>query len=308
MSVDRLDEMKQGKISGKIKNLTAKKKLFLLGSVAFFLGLVTVLWVRPGLMKEVPLEGEEEAFVSLLDKAEAGGRTQRPGVSGKVVDAFESIHSKVVDIQVMTADNHRLRLENMNLRRWAETLRFECAQDDAIRKTGDFSKALSYQTGSDVGRILASIPYRPPPHLLPAQLYTLGVSYFRAREYEKSAVIFTYLTGGVEHDAFQKPQNFLLTGITWYELDNYRLAKNFLDRVLEFPATQENLPYHAQARLWQALVAKQMGQNLESQIWLRELIDHHPRSLETQWINATESDRLPSSQPSQRPSQRRGGR
>ncbi len=199
--------------------------------------------------------------------------------------AWKSVHGKAVELSEATYERDQLLLENMKLRRWIEGARFDCQALDAQNKTKQISLRLTERTGAIVGRTLASIDYRPPTHLLPHQLLTLSVSYFKAHESEKSAVILTFLTGQEENDLYKTPKNFLMTGVSWYQIDHYSLAQSYFDRVLEFPPEKENLPYQAQARLWSALVAKRTGQEQKTQKWLKDLLDYHPHSVESAWVN-----------------------
>ena len=145
-----------------------------------------------------------------------------------------------------------------------------------------------------MGRTLASIYYRPPMHLLPPQLYTLALSYFKAGEDEKAGVILTFLTGLEENNAYKNSKNYLMTGISWYRLANYELADAYFDQALEMKEGTESLPYLAQARLWKGLSAEKLGKHSASQQWLRELVDYHPQSTEAAWVNSREVRRVPS--------------
>lgn len=203
----------------------------------------------------------------------------------KTSKAGKSVQKKVYDLKYAHEENRRLQLENLNLRKWAESLRFSCSALEAETLTQDLSMRLEEKTGLRVGRVLSSIQYRPPPHLLPEQLFTLGVSYFNGMEHEKAAVIFTFLTGLENNHQFKTPRNLLLTGMLWYKMDHVELANHYFDAVLSFPKKKHYLRYMAQARLWRALSAEHGGEHGEAQQWLRNLVDYHPRSPEANWIN-----------------------
>jgi hypothetical protein len=198
---------------------------------------------------------------------------------------FERITEKFQAIRKSEIENEKLRLENAHLRLKLESTQFECSTKTSSRATGELEAQLAKQTGSKVGRTLASIQYKPPGHLLPAQLHTLAVQYFRAGEIEKAAVNLTFLSNLEDGETFKTPKDFLMTGVAWYRLDNFELADEFFAKVLAFPEAAENLQWHAQARLWRALVAKRASKRDDSQNWLRELIDHHPHSMEAVWVN-----------------------
>ncbi len=202
-----------------------------------------------------------------------------------VQEAGESVQEKVEELSDAVYVRERLELENAQLRHWIEDEKFNCRTLAAERKTKEISMRLNEKTGALVGRTLASIDYRPPTHLLPNQLLTLAVSYFKAGESEKSAVIMTFLTGQEENDTYKTPKNYLLTGISWYRVDHFNLAQSYFDKILQEKPAKELLGYQAQARLWSALVSKRLGQASKSQEWLTKLLDHHPHSMEAAWVN-----------------------
>jgi regulator of replication initiation timing len=217
-------------------------------------------------------------------------------IFGTYAQAWQSVQEKAEAIRTAESENERLRLENTHLRLQLEGVQFNCSAKEASNKTQSIEYKLDRETGSTVGRDLASIAYRVPTNLVPAQLYTLGISYFKAREDEKAAVIFTFLTGMDDNDAFKNPRNFLLTGIAWYRLDNFATADRYFDRVLKAPETPENLQTLAHVRLWKALVANRTDKHVKSQFWLTELIDHHPLSIEATWVNSKNPNAHPEAQ------------
>lgn len=209
--------------------------------------------------------------------------------------AWTSSWHKIYDLQEAVEKSERLEIENANLRRWAEMLRFDCSALDSLRKTREIELRLDAEAGARIGRTLASIQYRAPGHLMPNEQYTLGVSYFKGREYEKAAVIFSMLTGLDGFDEFKTPENFLVTGVAWYHLDHLKEAGMYFEKVLAIESDKEVLPYHAQARLWSALVADRKGGRSKAQGWLKELLDYHPHSEQVDWINGFSGNRKPSS-------------
>ncbi len=201
-------------------------------------------------------------------------------------EVFSQMGTKMEAISVADKENERLQLENANLRNKLESLQFECNTEKAEKFTQTFESKFDQQTGSKVGRTLATINYKMPTHLMPSQLYTLAVSYFKAREDEKAAVILSYLTDPEnDHEVYRTPQNHLMTGVAWYRLENFELADFYLDKVVKTPETSENVQHIAQSRLWKAIVAKRLKKHSQSQFWLRELVDYHPFSTEASWIN-----------------------
>ncbi len=201
-------------------------------------------------------------------------------------EALKSIQYKVDELHRADADNHKLRLEVANLKLQLEKDHFQKNTDQAAKTSSALGPMLQSQTGSQIGRTLAQISFRPPQNLLPHQLYTLGLTYFKAHEDEKAAVIFTTLTTLKDNDAYQNPKDLLMTGVAWYKIDHFQLADSYFEHVLQFKETSESLPYQAQARLWRALVAEKEKKHLKAQYWLLDLVDHHPQAKETAWVNS----------------------
>ena len=205
-------------------------------------------------------------------------------------DAVQSVSEKLDRMRRSEEENERLKLENANLRVQLEGLRFTAASMDASGNTHRVSMRLNQETGNLVGRTLASIEYHMPSNLLPEQLYTLAVSYFKAREDEKAAVIMTFLTGS-ENEQYKTAKDYVMTGVAWYRLDNYNLAVEYFDRALKVEESDGILPYLAQARLWKALSYEKLSKHTKAQFWMQELVDHHPRSAEAAWVNGRTATR-----------------
>ena len=209
---------------------------------------------------------------------------------GPIETAWIRIEDKAAVIRDALEENRKLRLENANLRVHAESLRLDCRVKEAASAHERNETALLGETGEKVGRTLASISYRPPRHLDGPQLNTLGLTYLQAGEHEKAAVIFTLLSQmALQSEASVKGHPLsrlrLLAGTSWYMLDHLELADQYFSEVLELPETERDLPFQAQARLWRAVASKRLGKSMKTQFWLREVLDRHPASEESKWIN-----------------------
>jgi hypothetical protein len=232
------------------------------------------------------------AVILVLTVAAARGR-----VFSSYFEAIESVQVKVDELRRAEQENTRLRLENAQLRLRAESLSFDCQIEQSRDLTQKYGNDLHEKTGSTVGRTLASIQYRAPTHLLPEQLYTLGVSYFKGNEDEKAAVILTLLTQMSKGTTYRTARNYVMSGVAWYRLHNYEMAGLQWEQALRTEETPENLAFQAQARLWKAVLAKKTGRESQVQQWLEELVDHHPHSPEVGWVNSTHTtERTPASE------------
>ena len=296
----------------KTKVIAKKTFTYTVGTAVLVTVLSLGMVAGPLIVNHLPNHGKWSKFAILLGRAPAKEEKIKPKGHGadaekkkeemdQVADVlhggltlpFISIQRKMDVLRKAEQENYQLRLETAHLRERVTSLSFDCSAKDTSGASKLLSMRMETETGSRVGRTLASITYRPPSHLLPPQMYTLAASYIKAHKDEKAAVILTFLTGLEENDAFKTAKNYLATGVEWYRADNFELADQYFDDVLKMPETKEVLQNQAQARLWKALVAERLGKHTKAQQWLRDLVDQHPRSIETGWINAKEMERVP---------------
>ncbi len=206
-------------------------------------------------------------------------------VVAKLRMTFQQMQSQARRLQRTDEDNHELRNENADLRIRIEKLKLECSSQVAQARTKKVSDTLGQETGTEIGRTLETIDYRAPTQLLPAQLHVLAITYFKAKDYERAAVLLTHLLTQEATKEYRNARNYLLAGVSWYRLDHVKHADYYFGKTLEEAGEAENLKFHAQARLWRAIVAKGTGKATEAQTWLTELVDYHPNSKETAWVN-----------------------
>ncbi|MBU6376561.1 MAG: hypothetical protein KGQ59_11235, partial [Bdellovibrionales bacterium] len=186
-------------------------------------------------------------------------------VFAEVLHVFERLQNQVEEIRRLDLDNQKLRLENAQLRLRMESSSFECSVAKSQKITEEYAILSKSTAGSRTGRTLASISYQPPTHLLPGQLYALGVSQYQAGEFEKAAKIFTLLAEMSKEEAYQTLTHKLLTGSAWYRLKNWDMADQYFSQVTQLASQisgepeDSQLKIFAQARLWKALLAHQRG-------------------------------------------------
>ena len=236
---------------------------------------------------------EPQSLDPAATSVKSAGKT---GILATYIQAYRGIQERARALREADVENSRLKLENTNLRLKLESMQFSCHASDAAKETKTFEMKLDRETGTKMGRTLASISYQLPTHLMPQQLFTLGTTYFKAREDEKAAVIFTFLTGQEDDDHFKTAKNYLMTGVAWYRLDNLNVADSYFDRALKAVDIAELPTVQAQARVWKALVAQKLGNRRVSQRLLRDVLNLNPHSMEAKWVNSREVKRAVASQ------------
>ncbi|MEK6577751.1 MAG: hypothetical protein AABZ55_00865, partial [Bdellovibrionota bacterium] len=148
---------------------------------------------------------------------QSGAKTAKaPTFVENYKEAWVSLNQKFAELKRADEENEHLRVENAHLRIKLEGIQYQCKSKDVAAFTSNLGSKLKTATGSPVGRILATLGYKPPTHLTPEQLFTLGVSYFKAREDEKSAVLFTMLSDLDGMNPYREPRTFVLAAASWY--------------------------------------------------------------------------------------------
>lgn len=217
-------------------------------------------------------------------------KEDRRGTFTKLVDTYSSaivsVNDKVQMIQRVEEENRKLKLENAYLRVMVETQKYSHRTDDAKKKTETVGKKLATASGSKAARSLASMRYQFPENLLPEQLLTLGVSYFKVKDDEKAAVILNFLTEMDDDKSFKTAPNYLMAGISFYRLENYKAAKDYFEKIGNLTETDpETVKAKRQASYWKALVADRMKDSRTAQKLILENLEKNPHTNEARWVN-----------------------
>ena len=156
-------------------------------------------------------------------------------------------------------------------------------EQDAKAATEATSKRLKAEAGSALARAMSEIHYKAPTNVLPYQLYSIGLAYFRKQQFEQAAVIFNQLLSLSEDASYRRSEIYLLNAICWFKLKHYQLANASLVEAKKM--SNEHSPYFRKALLWQAMVAQALGERVKSQDILTMLIAMYPHSEEAMSIN-----------------------
>lgn len=179
----------------------------------------------------------------------------------------------------------QLSVDYGSLKEQYEALKFAKETKSAAHETKVFSKRLSQETGLQTGRTIASFNYKVPTDLNPSQLYTLSLSFLLGHEEEKAAVILESLMS--LDPKYRNSKNFMMLGVIWYRLDNLVQANESFDSAFKLAKGPDGESLQASLRLWKAVISKRMKKEKDANFWLDQLIDHHPESPETSWVNPT---------------------
>ena len=201
------------------------------------------------------------------------------------LQAINGVQDKIEELRRIDEMNQRLTLENQKLRSLLEEKRFDRQVKEQAHIHAEQTHETERKTGTSVGRTIASLHYEIPKHLLPSQIYVLGMDYLDRHQDEKAAVIFHYLTHLENNNDYKNAQSFLLAGSAWYRIDNYKEAIASFNTAQSYAKKESDENAMAQSRLWRAIASSKMAGREVAQEQLRELIEHHPHSKEAKWVN-----------------------
>ncbi len=205
------------------------------------------------------------------------------GVAGTYEKHFFSFLGRLHNLASLEQENEALQSRLARLEKEAVLHESAQAERDLASLNEQLEMKLKSETGSSEARIPQGLTYEVPEHLNHNQLYTLALGYFRKQEYEKSAVIFTYLIGLPDDHAFQRAENYLMNAISWFNLKDYLRASKLVAEAQK--RSQKTNPVHRKAILWQAMVEKALGKEKLAQSTLLYFLGQYPHSEETQMIN-----------------------
>ncbi len=214
------------------------------------------------------------------------------GVIGAYRHHYHHFFEKVDNLATADQQEEKLLRELASTKRELEIERAKAAESEQQRDSHAVAGKLKKKAGSHLARVPDAISYQIPKNMQTHQLMVLGMEYLRKHDYEKSAVIFHDLMNRKEEVAYQRPDHFMVTAISWYKLKHFELASAYLDRVEK--SAEKGGSLYRQAILWKSLVRKSVGDGHGSQKLLTRLISYHPQSEEASLINGK---RKPSSIP-----------
>jgi hypothetical protein len=249
-----------------------EKKPIRYGFMLMLLGGVGYAVVKVG--KPVVHEVQESAAAKSFEEK---------GVLETYTKTFFSIAEKLHELEKLDRTNEELTEKLATLEKEIELERSQHAQVEGQKKVQELGIQLKKETGSELARVMKSIKYEPPMHLLPHQQFTLALGYFRKQEYEQAAVLLSHLTELKDDPSYQRAEVYLINGISWYELKHFKLAEEYIKQSVS--KSDEDTAVYRKSLLWQALTAQALNRSSESQKILTSIVSRFPHSDEAAMVN-----------------------
>jgi tetratricopeptide (TPR) repeat protein len=227
--------------------------------------------------------------------SEVGETLKQRGISETYRFYFHEAITRLKDLERADRENQELRHRLDELEKQYDRAEVEALEKTLHAQTDLKTKIQKEQTGSEIGQSLMQLKYEPPTHLMPHQLYALAVGYIRKNENQQAAAILTRLVDLKEDRSYKRPEVYMLTGVAWFRLENWKLAEIFIQKAID--GSSDRMQVHRQAKVWRALLLQKIGREKEAQRVMVDLIAKSPHSSEAKWINSG-PDREPSQESS----------
>lgn len=221
---------------------------------------------------------------------------QQHGVLGTYQRRFFSTWGKLKELQDIDLENQRLQSKVATLEKDQTLYQSSEHAHQAEVLTEKVKHQLHQQGGSELARTSSGIQYEVPNHLLGHQLHVLAVGYFRKADFEKSAMIFAHILDAKNETRFRSAHNYLMCGISWYKIKNFKRSEACLAHALELSEPGSGL--QRKTLLWKSFIAQSTGHKKEAQHILDAMIAKFPHSEEVRWVNGHGrfADRTPARQ------------
>lgn len=172
---------------------------------------------------------------------------------------WKSLNGKAKELATLEARHQALEKEYKLLKE----KHFQLENDYAELKAGVESKELSRlnlsATGSVTGRRLASIPYKVPHGLEPAELQALAYNHFRENRFAEAAVTFESLLTQPEAASLVDSRALYSAGVAWFQVGNFKKSQEHLEQARAQATGEEKEKIRKKVDLWLRVIDRQLA-------------------------------------------------
>jgi len=205
------------------------------------------------------------------------------GVYGTYKHHFFRFTDQLEDLARMDRENDELQQKVADLEKRSTLLETKQVEREIAAVNEHVEDTLRDQAGSELATAKTTLKFEIPRNLSYAQLYALGLGYFKSGDYEKSAVLMDHLLNLKDEPKYRVPENFLISGISWFKLKNYHLSMRDVTEAKN--ASHPADPTYQSALLWESMIQKNLGRAATSQETLLKYVELYPHSEESQFVN-----------------------
>lgn len=172
---------------------------------------------------------------------------------------WKSLNGKAKELASLEVRHEALEKEYKHL----QERHFQLENDYAELKSSVESKELSRlnlsATGSVTGRRPASIGYKVPNGLEPAELQTLAYSHFRENRFAEAAVTFESLLTQPEAASLVDARALYSAGVAWFQVGNYKKSQEHLEQARAQASGEEKEKIRKKVDLWLRVIDRQLA-------------------------------------------------
>ncbi len=205
------------------------------------------------------------------------------GVLGTYHHHFLRFFGQVDELAVLDQENDKLVQKTANLEKKVILSETRNVERELATLNEMVEERLRDDAGSELAVAQKNIEYQIPKNLSYNQLQVLALSLFKKKEYGPSALILQHLLTLKEEARYRVPENYLLSGISWYHLNHFHLAAQSFKEARDNSHPVDDS--HRNAMVWLALVQKSLGKRVLVQDSLLKFLELYPHSEEAAMIN-----------------------
>ena len=181
------------------------------------------------------------------------------GCNASPVAWWKSVNEKSQKILAAEARLEALEKEYKTLQQ--EYVRLESKYTDLKGKEESekhSEKALA-ETGSVQGKTAAEISYKVPHGIKPEELLALAREHFREKRFGEAAICFDAFLHIPEMASIQDSELFYSTGIAWFEVGNFKKAKEHLDTARAMAVSERKEKVKKKVDLWMRVIDRRIA-------------------------------------------------
>lgn len=153
-----------------------------------------------------------------------------PGCSlGNPLAWWKSVNEKAEKLAQLEARYQALEHEHTALTKQFFALEHEYADLKAKSESKEKVEVSLAETGSALGRTLASISYQVPKGLKPDEMRALAYEHFRERRFAEAGVTFEAFLTAPETASLHDADAMYTAGVAWFQLGNFTKATEHLE-------------------------------------------------------------------------------
>lgn len=182
-----------------------------------------------------------------------------PGCNANPFAWWKQVNEKASHLLTLEARHEALQKEFEKVKAERFKLEQELAEIRSEMESRDLARLNLEATGSQAGRRLASIEYKIPTGLAPAELQALAYEHFREKRFAEAAATFEEFLTVPEASAFQTGDDLYSAGVAWFQIGNFKKAREHLESAKATAAGENKDKIRKKADLWMRVIDRRLA-------------------------------------------------